>query len=316
VERGAWSVERGAWSVERGAWSVERGAWSVERGAWSVERGAWSVEPPASGPRLANPRFMWHIASLRKSCCGKDKGILLMQIWPAIDLRGGKCVRLRQGDYRQETVYGEDPAAMARRWVDAGARQLHLVDLDGARDGSLANRAAIVAILGEVQAPCQLGGGIRDEATMIDLFALGLQRLVIGTQALKRPTWFRDMCRKFPHQLVVGIDARDGRVATDGWLETSQVEATTLAERFAEERIAGIVYTDIARDGMMEGPNLKAMAEMASAVAVPVIASGGVTTAEDVRRLASTGVAGCIIGRSLYEGSLTLSDALAAAGLQ
>ncbi len=177
-----------------------------------------------------------------------------MQIWPAIDLRGGKCVRLRQGDYRQETVFGEDPAAMACRWVDAGARQLHLVDLEGARDGSLANRAAIAAILGAVQIPCQLGGGIRDEATIVDLFALGLQRLVIGTQALKRPAWFRDMCRKFPDRLVVGIDARDGRVATDGWLETSQVEATALAQGLAEEPIAGIVYTDIAKDGMMARP--------------------------------------------------------------
>ena len=238
-----------------------------------------------------------------------------MQIWPAIDLRGGKCVRLRQGDYRQETVFGEDPAAMASRWVDAGARQLHLVDLDGARAGSLTNRTAIAAILGAVQIPCQLGGGIRDEATIVDLLARGLQRLVIGTQALKRPVWFREMCRRFPQRLVVGIDARDGRVATDGWLETSEVEATTLAQGWAEEPVAGIVYTDIAKDGMMEGPNVKAMAEMVSAVAVPVIASGGVTTADDVRRLAATGVAGCIIGRSLYEGSLTLSDALAAATL-
>jgi phosphoribosylformimino-5-aminoimidazole carboxamide ribotide isomerase len=256
---------------------------------------------------------VWHIASFRKSCCGKDKGILLMQIWPAIDLRGGKCVRLRQGDYRQETVFGEDPAAIARRWVDAGARQLHLVDLDGAREGSLANRAAIAAILGAIPVPCQLGGGIRDEVTVVELLALGLQRLVIGTQALKRPAWFREMCGKFPGRLVVGVDARQGRVATDGWLETSQVEATTWARELAAEPIAGIVYTDIAKDGMMAGPNVEAMAEMAAAVDVPVIASGGVTTADDVRRLAATGVAGCIIGRSLYEGSVTLGEALAAA---
>ncbi len=237
-----------------------------------------------------------------------------MQIWPAIDLRGGKCVRLRQGDYCQETVFGDDPAAMACRWMESGACQLHLVDLDGARDGTLANRAAVVAILDAVHIPCQLGGGIRDEATIADLFGLGLQRLVIGTQALKRPAWFRAMCRKFPGRLVVGIDARNGYVATDGWLETSQVEATTLAQELAKEPIAGVVYTDIAKDGMMAGPNLQAMAEMASTVAIPVIASGGVTTVEDVRRLTSTGVAGCIIGRSLYEGTLTLSDALAAAG--
>ncbi|NLX56814.1 MAG: 1-(5-phosphoribosyl)-5-[(5-phosphoribosylamino)methylideneamino]imidazole-4-carboxamide isomerase [Planctomycetaceae bacterium] len=236
-----------------------------------------------------------------------------MQIWPAIDLRGGKCVRLRQGDYGQETVFGEDPAAMAIRWMNEGAGQLHLVDLDGARGGSLANRAAIGAILEAVRIPCELGGGIRDEATIVDLLEMGLQRLVIGTQALKRPAWFRAMCQQFPGRLVVGIDARNGRVATDGWLETSNVEAATLARELAEEPIAGIIYTDIAKDGMMEGPNVTAMAEMAAAVAVPVIASGGVTTADDVRRLATTGVAGCIIGRALYEGSLTLSDALAAA---
>ncbi len=236
-----------------------------------------------------------------------------MQIWPAIDLRSGKCVRLRQGDYGQETVFGEDPAAMAIRWMNEGAGQLHLVDLDGARAGSPANRAAIGAILEAVQIPCELGGGIRDEATIVDLLEMGLQRLVIGTQALKRPAWFRAMCQRFPGRLVVGIDARNGRVATDGWLETSDVEAATLAQELAEEPIAGIVYTDIAKDGMMEGPNVNAMAEMAAAVAVPVIASGGVTTADDVRRLATTGVAGCIIGRALYEGSLTLSDALAAA---
>ncbi len=237
-----------------------------------------------------------------------------MQIWPAIDLRGGKCVRLRQGDYRQETVYGEDPAAMARRWVDAGARQLHLVDLDGARGGGVANRAAVAAVIHAVPVPCQLGGGIRDEATVADLLGLGLQRLVVGTQVLKDPAWFRAMCRKYPDRLVVGIDARDGRVATDGWLETSQVEATALARQWVGEPVAGIVYTDIAKDGMLAGPNLGAMAAMvAAAGAVPVIASGGVTTAEDVRRLAGTGVAGCIIGRSLYEGSLALGDALSAA---
>jgi len=237
-----------------------------------------------------------------------------MQIWPAIDLRNGKCVRLRQGDYSQETVFGLDPAAMARRWVEAGAKRLHLVDLDGARGGSMANRAAVSAIRSAVAVPCQLGGGIRDESTIRELFALGVERLIVGTQALKRPEWLREMCQAYPGRLVVGIDARDGLVATDGWLETSQVEATTLARELAGEPIAGIVYTDIAKDGMMAGPNERAMAEMAAAVAVPVIASGGVTTVDDVRRLATTGVAGCIIGRALYEGNLTLSDALAAAG--
>ncbi len=237
-----------------------------------------------------------------------------MQIWPAIDLRGGKCVRLRQGDYDQETVYGEDPAVMARHWVAEGAGQLHLVDLDGARDGQLANRSAIESIVASVNVPCELGGGIRDEATIIALLELGLHRLVIGTRALKDPAWFRAMCQKYPQRLVAGIDAREGRVATDGWLETSALEATELAKELSRQPIAAIVYTDIAKDGMMEGPNVSAMAEMASAVSTPVVASGGVTSASDVTQLVATGVAGCIIGRSLYEGGLSLSEALGAAG--
>lgn len=236
-----------------------------------------------------------------------------MQIWPAIDLRGGKCVRLRQGDYDRETVYGDQPADVARRWVDEGAEYLHLVDLDGARDGRLVNRRAIGAIVAAVSVPCELGGGIRDEATIRELLELGLHRLVIGTQAIKRPDWFREMCSQFPRQLVAGIDARDGRVATDGWLETSHMAATRVARELSGLPLSAIVYTDIAKDGMMEGPNVQAMAEMANAVSTPVIASGGVTTADDVAQLAATGVAGCIIGRSLYEGSLKLSDALGAA---
>jgi phosphoribosylformimino-5-aminoimidazole carboxamide ribotide isomerase len=236
-----------------------------------------------------------------------------MQIWPAIDLRGGKCVRLRQGDYGQETVYGDQPAAMAERWVDEGAECLHLVDLDGAREGRPVNRSAISAIVEAVKVPCELGGGIRDEQTIGELLSLGLNRLVIGTQAVKRPEWFRRLCTQYPGQLVAGIDARNGMVATDGWLETSAVPATKLAADLAEWPIAAIVYTDISKDGMMAGPNLAAMSEMAAAVSAPIVASGGVTTAEDVAQLARVGVAGCIIGRALYEGSLTLAEALAAA---
>jgi phosphoribosylformimino-5-aminoimidazole carboxamide ribotide isomerase len=236
-----------------------------------------------------------------------------MEIWPAIDLRGGNCVRLLQGDYSRETVFGRDPAAVARRWVAEGARCLHLVDLDGARDGRNVNRDAIAAIVGSVEVPCELGGGIRDEETIRQMLELGLTRLVIGTQALKEPLWFRDMCRKFPGRLATGIDARDGRVATDGWLATSEVSATELAREISREPIAAIIYTDIARDGMMAGPNFAAMDEMNRAVEVPVVASGGVTTADDVRRLAELGLTGCIIGRTLYEGKLTLGAALAAA---
>jgi len=236
-----------------------------------------------------------------------------MEIWPAIDLRGGKCVRLLQGDYNRETVFGDDPAAMACRWVADGASCLHLVDLDGARDGRSVNRAAIAAIVQAVGVPCELGGGIRDRQTIQEMLGLGLTRLVIGTKALKDPAWFREMCREFPGRLAVGIDARDGRVATDGWLSTSDVAAVPLAREISREPIAAIIYTDIACDGMLSGPNLGAMEEMRRAVEVPVIASGGVTTADDVRQLAQRGLAGCIIGRTLYEGRLSLAAALAAA---
>ena len=236
-----------------------------------------------------------------------------MQIWPAIDVRGGKCVRLRQGDYSQETVYDEDPAQAAARWAQQGAEQLHLVDLDGARDGRSVNREAVRSILQQVSIPCELGGGIRDEAAIETWLQDGLQRLVVGTQAIKHPDWFRSMCRKYPDRLALGIDARDGRVAVEGWLETSDMAATALAQQFDDEPIAAIIYTDIARDGMLDGPNLEGMAEMKQAVTTPVIASGGVTRAEDVQQLAELDIDGCIIGRSLYEGTLTLREALEAA---
>lgn len=236
-----------------------------------------------------------------------------MQIWPAIDLRGGKCVRLKQGDYGRETVFGEDPAAMARHWADQGAEFLHLVDLDGARGGSVANWESVAAIRAAVDIPCELGGGVRDEGAISRLLESGVDRVVIGTLALKQPDWFRKMCRKFPHQLALGLDARGGLVATEGWLETSQVSAVELAGQFAGEPLASIIYTDIETDGMLGGPNFTAMAEMQQAVDVPVIASGGVTTADDVARLAELQLAGCIIGRALYEGTLSLADALARA---
>jgi phosphoribosylformimino-5-aminoimidazole carboxamide ribotide isomerase len=236
-----------------------------------------------------------------------------MQIWPAIDLRGGKCVRLRQGDYQRETIYGDDPAEMARRWVDQGATCLHLVDLDGARDGTSANLDAVKQIVSAVRVPCELGGGIRDEATIERLLGIGLSRLVVGTRALKEPGWFRGVVRRFPGQLALGIDAKGGFVATDGWLETSKTRAVELAGQFAGEPLAAIIYTDIARDGMLQGPNFEAMAEMNDAVEQEVIASGGVTSADDVRRLAALGLAGCIVGRALYEETLTLGDAIAAA---
>jgi phosphoribosylformimino-5-aminoimidazole carboxamide ribotide isomerase len=236
-----------------------------------------------------------------------------MQIWPAIDLRGGKCVRLRQGDYQQETVFADDPAAVAREFADAGARYLHIVDLEGAREGLPVNLPGVQAILAAVDIECELGGGIRDEQSVIELLEFGLSRLVIGTSAITDPDGFRKMCRKYPGKLVLGIDARDGRVATDGWLQTSDLGAIELARQFEKEPLAAIIYTDIATDGMLRGPNVTAMALMQDAVSLPVIASGGVTTANDVAQLASAGLAGCIIGRALYVGTLKLEDALHAA---
>ena len=237
-----------------------------------------------------------------------------MEVWPAIDLCGGRCVRLEQGDYDRQTVFGEDPVAMARHWVGQGARRLHLVDLDGAKDGRPANRESVAAIVAAVEVPCELGGGIRDERAIAELLDLGLSRLVIGTLAIKEPDWFRRMCRKFPGRLVLGIDARGGRVATHGWLETSQVEAMDLARQFADEPLAAINYTDIATDGMMSGPNVAAMAAMRRAVDVEVVASGGISTVDDVARLAEIPMAGCIVGRALYEGAFGLAEALIAAG--
>jgi phosphoribosylformimino-5-aminoimidazole carboxamide ribotide isomerase len=237
-----------------------------------------------------------------------------MQIWPAIDLRGGKCVRLQQGDYNRETVFGDDPAAMALHWTQAGARFLHLVDLDGARDGLGVNRSAVANILKAVSVPCELGGGVRDESSIRYWLEAGIQRVVVGTKALKEPDWFRRMCELFPGQLALGLDARNGFVATDGWLKTSQVQAVEFARQFSDVGLAAIVYTDIARDGMMSGPNFDGIAALMDAVPVPVVASGGVTTSEDVRRLAEMAVPACILGRTLYDGKLTIAEALSAAG--
>jgi phosphoribosylformimino-5-aminoimidazole carboxamide ribotide isomerase len=237
-----------------------------------------------------------------------------VEVWPAIDLRGGKCVRLQQGDFTRETVFGDDPAAIARHWVEQGARHLHLVDLDGAREGKPRNLAAIAEILKAANVNCELGGGIRDEQTIRDLLAMGLCRVVVGTLAIRQPDWFRSMCRQFPRRLVLGIDARDGKVAASGWLETTETAAIEFAAQFAGEPLAAIIYTDIAADGMLAGPNFAAMAEMKAAVDLPVIASGGVATIADVARLAEIPMAGCIIGRAIYEGTITLPDAIAAAG--
>jgi len=233
-----------------------------------------------------------------------------MQIWPAIDLRGGKCVRLQQGDYARETVFSDDPVAIAQQFQADGARHLHLVDLDGARDGKPTNFEVVRAIVEAVDMECELGGGVRDQATLDALLEIGLDRLVLGTSALKRADWFREMCQQNPGRLVLGIDARNGMVATDGWLETSSTPATELAGQFRDVPLAAIVYTDIATDGMLQGPNVEAMAEMQRHVDVPVVASGGVTTIDDVRKLDAAGLAAAIIGRAIYEGTLKLSEAV------
>ncbi len=233
-----------------------------------------------------------------------------MQVIPAIDLRGGRCVRLRQGDFDQETVFGDDPAAMAARWESEGAGRIHLVDLDGAKAGRPVNVEAVRQIIARVGIPCQLGGGIRDEATIAAWLESGIERVVVGTQALRDPEWFGRMARAYPARLLLGLDARDGRVATEGWLETSGVAALTLARQFDALPIAGIIYTDIARDGMLEGPNLESTAALAEAVRTPVIASGGVGTLDDLLRLAALPIAGCIVGRALYDGRFTLRSAL------
>jgi phosphoribosylformimino-5-aminoimidazole carboxamide ribotide isomerase len=230
-----------------------------------------------------------------------------MLILPAIDLRGGKCVRLRQGDYRQETVFGDDPVGMARRWVSAGARALHLVDLDGAKAGSPVNGAVIRRIVESVDVPCQVGGGLRTEADIETTLEMGVARVVLGTRALQDPAWVRQMAQTYPKRIVLGLDARDGKVATHGWLETSEATALEVARQFANWPLFAIVYTNIARDGMLEGPDLVGLSELADVVPLPVIASGGVTTLENVRDLMTRRVFGCIIGRALYEGRMDLS---------
>lgn len=237
-----------------------------------------------------------------------------MQVIPAIDLRGGCCVRLRQGDYQQETVFGDDPAAMAARWAADGATRIHLVDLDGAKAGRPVNVEAVRAILERVNVPCQLGGGVRDEATIAAWLDAGLERVIVGTQALKDPAWFRDMIARYPGRLVLGLDARDGRVATEGWLDVSSVEAVSLAEQFQDQALAAVIYTDIACDGMLAGPNLAATETLALRIKTPVIASGGVGTLDDLERLSKLPIAGCIVGRALYDGRFSLREARERAG--
>lgn len=233
-----------------------------------------------------------------------------MLVIPAIDVRGGKCVRLRQGDFAQETVFGDDPAATARRWVDQGAEMLHLVDLDGAREGRPVNLGAIEAVVRSAGVPCQLGGGLRTERDVRSVLDLGVRRAIVGTRAVREPDWFADLAHALPGRLVLGLDARDGWAATEGWLEGSSVRAVDLAARFRDAPLAAIVYTDVAKDGMMAGPNFDATEELARSTPIPVVASGGVATEEDVLELQRRGIGACILGRTIYEGVIQLPELL------
>ncbi|MFN3642781.1 MAG: 1-(5-phosphoribosyl)-5-[(5-phosphoribosylamino)methylideneamino]imidazole-4-carboxamide isomerase [Gemmobacter sp.] len=236
-----------------------------------------------------------------------------MILYPAIDLKNGQCVRLLRGDMGSATVFGDDPAAQAAAFAAAGCHWLHLVDLDGAFAGRPANAAAVAAILARVSVPCQLGGGIRDMATVEGWLARGVARVILGTAAVENPGLVRDAARAFPGRVAVGIDARGGRVATRGWAEVTDQDATDLARRFEDAGVAAVIYTDIDRDGAMAGPNVAATERLARAVAIPVIASGGVASMADLMALRATRViAGAISGRALYEGAMDLAAALEA----
>ena len=238
-----------------------------------------------------------------------------MQIIPAIDLLGGSCVRLHQGDYDKVTRFSDDPVAQAMRWQEQGAERLHLVDLDGARSGEPANDSAIRAITSALTIPVQLGGGVRTAERAETLLTCGLDRAILGTVALEQPQLVMDLAERHPGRVVVGIDARHGKVATKGWLEDSNTEATALAGRFSASAIAAIISTDISTDGTLEGPNLQALREMAEASSVPVIASGGVGCMADLLALLTLeplGVEAVIVGRALYDGRIDLGEALRA----
>ncbi|MEW5838918.1 MAG: 1-(5-phosphoribosyl)-5-[(5-phosphoribosylamino)methylideneamino]imidazole-4-carboxamide isomerase [Pseudomonadota bacterium] len=236
-----------------------------------------------------------------------------MLLIPAIDLKEGQCVRLRQGRMEDDTVFSSDPLAVAARWVEAGARRLHLVDLDGAFAGKPKNREVIRTIAEAFpDLPIQVGGGIRDEATVEAYMNIGVKYAIIGTKAVTTPGFVSDLCASFPGHIIVGLDAKDGKVATEGWSKLSQHDVIDMARHFERYGVDSIIYTDISRDGMMQGVNVEATVRLAQAVNIPVIASGGVTSMTDIERLCAVsgeGVAGVVIGRALYEGGLDLAQA-------
>jgi len=236
-----------------------------------------------------------------------------MLLIPAIDLKDGKCVRLRQGRMEDETIFADDPLDMAQRWVDAGARRLHLVDLNGAFAGKPVN-ADVVHRIAEAfpEVPIQVGGGIRDEDTVQLYLDAGVSYVIIGTKAVSAPHFINDLCMEFPGHIIVGLDAKDGKVAIDGWSKLSHHDVIDMAQRFERDGVEAIVYTDISRDGMMQGVNVEATARLAAAISTPVIASGGISKLDDVRAIlavADDGIMGTIIGRALYEGTVDLAEA-------
>jgi phosphoribosylformimino-5-aminoimidazole carboxamide ribotide isomerase len=241
-----------------------------------------------------------------------------LTIYPAIDLKGGKCVRLRRGEMDQATVYADDPAAQASAWRDAGFSWLHVVDLDGAFAGRPVNADAVVGILAAVDIPVQLGGGIRDMAGVESWIRAGVRRVILGSAAARNPPLVLEACRTFPGRIAVGIDARDGYVATEGWAETSTMTAGELGLRFEDAGVTAIIYTDIGRDGMLSGLNLDQTVDLATKLTTPVIASGGVGSLDDLAALrrvaAGTRIEGVIVGRALYDGRVTPSAALALPG--
>lgn len=235
-----------------------------------------------------------------------------MLLIPAIDLKDGKCVRLRQGRMEDSTVFSDDPVAMAARWVEAGARRLHLVDLNGAFEGRPMNRDVVHAIAAAFpELPIQVGGGIRDEDTVQAYLDAGVQYVIIGTKAVNHPGFIGDLCAEFPGHVIVGLDAKEGKVAMDGWSKLSKHDVIDLAQHFEQDGVSAIIYTDIGRDGMMSGVNVEATVKLAQAVSIPIIASGGITNLEDIRALcavADEGITGAITGRAIYEGTLDFAE--------